>query len=166
MEMPNTSTAPPLGAALCFCPLCDNLSLKVCHSLSTCYVQLLETDWLSIPRWLIWSFGILRLNPVRQGHSTNVTRPIAVNPKTAHDFGLIEYIVQLRSNTITVPHASSAFAGVSDACMICNVHVEDRPDLAVKKKKRLMLFLFLPPLFHICQSRRRLAWLQKGCDLA
>ncbi|KAH8787210.1 hypothetical protein BGZ57DRAFT_134057 [Hyaloscypha finlandica] len=28
MEMPNTSTAPPLGAALCFCPLCDNLSLK------------------------------------------------------------------------------------------------------------------------------------------
>jgi hypothetical protein len=73
--------------------------------------------------------------------------------------------MQLRSNTINVPHASIAFARVSDACMICNGYVEDRLDLAVKKKKRLMLFLLLLPLFHRCQSRRRLAWLQKGCDL-
>jgi hypothetical protein len=75
--------------------------------------------------------------------------------------------MQLRSNKIIVPHASSAFARVSDACMICNGHVEDRPDLAVKeKKKRLMLFLFLLPLFHKFQNRCRLTWLQKGCDLA
>jgi len=135
----DSAATPQLAATLFFCALCDKPFSKGGLPLfsATC------------------CFCTYKLKPIKQRHSINVTRLIAVNPKAVHGHVPAEHVTSLRSNAITVPRASSAFENGLSVSMMCHSYSEEGLSMAkIDQKQRWLLMLLLMRLLPLLHSRQ------------